>query len=174
MTPLNAEARRKAFITFLLFFTGTAALLIIAIFFGVQVPFKQNEKLREQLAVAQKTKTFSEGFESRMDEMKRLMDSVNRPGVQAELVDGAITQKLTMMNTSISDSAATPKLYHDIVNAYADLQAAKKSVRDASSKDDVVKNSQAQIEDLKQQVMSLNQQLMTAKMSAITPQAQPH
>ena len=49
MEALNKKERNDAYASFLVFFLLTAALLLLAVFFAYQVPFKENERLRKQL-----------------------------------------------------------------------------------------------------------------------------
>ncbi len=150
MKPLNAAERKKAFVRFLIFFISTTLLIVLAIFFGVQVPFKQNEELRKQISVNEREKGFTETFAAKMDETKHLLDSVNRAEVQAELVDGKISENLKKMNAMIdNDSIGAKKLYQDVVQNFADLQFAKKQLRDASGKDANLSENLKQIEALK-------------------------
>jgi uncharacterized coiled-coil DUF342 family protein len=150
MKPINAPERRKSFITFLLFYLLTTALIVTAVFFGMRVPFKQNQRLNDQIAVYDKERAFSETFNTRASEIKSLLDSVNRAGVQAELVDGKISENLSRLNNMIdNEGTSIKKPYQDIVQNYADLQAAKKQLRDASGKDANLSQYLQQIEMLK-------------------------
>jgi regulator of replication initiation timing len=150
MQPINTTERKKAFGGFLIFYLITTALIITAVCFGVQVPFKQNEKLKDQIGTFEKQKAFSESFSTEIADLKRQLDSVNRAGVQAELVDGKISEKLKRLNGMVdNDSTVDKKLYQDQVQAYVDLQFAKKQLRDASGKDANLSQYLQQIEMLK-------------------------
>ena len=77
-------------------------------------------------------KNFAVAFSKDAGEAKAMLDSINRSGVQTELLDGKISEKLNTLNLMIDkDSTSVKKLYQDIVQNYADLQAAKKQLRDA-------------------------------------------
>ena len=150
MRPLNAPERRKAFLNFLLFYLLTTGLIVTAVFFGMRVPFKQNQRLNDQIALFEKEKAFSETFSTRATEIKSLLDSVNRAGVQAELVDGTISGKLNQLNNMVDNGeTSVKKPYQDVIQNYADLQAAKKQLRDASNKDANLGQYMQQIEMLK-------------------------
>jgi hypothetical protein len=150
MKPINSAERKKAFTTFLVFFIVTVLVILTAVFFGVQVPFEQNDKLKEQLAKFEKEKQFSEDFAQGLADTKKLLDSVNRAGVQPELVDGKITENLKKLNAMAdNDSVSQKKFCQDLVQDFADLQMAKKQLRDASGKDANLSQYLQQIEMLK-------------------------
>ena len=150
MKPLNSEERKKAFFRFLGLFIATSGLIVAAVYFGVQVPFKQNDQLKKQVRVYEGEKAFAESFSASMNEVKTELDTINRPGVQTELNDGRISEKLKRMNAMIdADSAADKKFYHNIVSSFADLQTAKKQLRNESGKDASLTELQQQIESLK-------------------------
>lgn len=153
MKPLNAAERKSAFFNFLIFFVITTLLIVLSVFFGMQVPFKQNEKLQQQLDILQTEKAFGETFYNGMTDAKILLDSVNRSGIQADLVNGEISTKLSNLNALITrDSSGVKKIYQDIVHNLLDLQFAKTQLREASNKDAALGQYLQQIEDLKGQV----------------------
>jgi len=150
MKPINTAERKKAFSTFLIFYIVTTLVILIAVYFGVQVPFAQNDKLKDQIAKFEKEKQFAENFSNGLADTKKLLDSVNRAGVQPELVDGRISDNLKKLNAMIdNDSASQKKFYQDLVQNFADLQVAKKQLRDASGKDANLSQYLQQIEMLK-------------------------
>lgn len=172
MKPLNAAERQKAFINFLLFFIGTTALILLAVYFGIQVPFRQNEKLRDQIAVFEKERAFAETFTGKMSDTKKMLDTINIAGVQSELMDGKINENLKAMNAMPDrDSVSSKKLYQMIVQNYADLQFAKKQLRDASGKDANLSQSLQTIEQLKNDLQQVKNENLMLRMA--TQQQQP-
>lgn len=150
MQPLNAAERKKAFLSFLLFFVLTTALIVATVVAGFQVPTRQIGRLQQQVAAYDRQKLFTESFAEKMEDTKTLLDSVNRPGVQAALVDGRISDNLKTMNSMVdADTAAVKKLYQDIVHNLADLQDAKKQLRAAAAQDANLSQNLQQIEMLK-------------------------
>lgn len=159
MKPLNSEERKKSFGVFLLFFIITTALVIGAVYFGMQVPFAQNERLKEQVSKFQRENTFAETFSQKMNETKGLLDSVNKSGVQATIVDGQITENIKRLNAMAdSDSSARKQLYHDMVQSFVDLQIAKQGLRDASGKETNLANSTQEIAQLKSELSACQMQ----------------
>lgn len=82
MKPLNTPERKKAFLNFILFYTITTLLIVLAVYFGMRVPFKQNDRLNAQLSVYEKEKEFAITFSKGASEAKAMLDSINRSGVQ--------------------------------------------------------------------------------------------
>ena len=136
MQPVNQAERSKAFVNFLLFFIATIALILTAVFFSVQVPFKQNEKLQEQVASFENERTLAERFANKLNETLGYFESVNKPNMQPEMVNNQITQNLNAMSTMISmDSTMFKGLYQNVLTSLYDLQGAKKDLRGASTLD---------------------------------------
>lgn len=151
MEPLNQAERSRAFVTFLLFFTITIILIIGAVLFSVEVPFKQNELLREQMAIVEKERDFSERFVVKMGETMNLLDSVNKNEIQSpEIVDNRIKSNVGFMSEMIeNDSISQKSLYKFIVNTIAELRLAKKDLRDVSGKDANMANLQKENAELR-------------------------
>jgi hypothetical protein len=146
MKPLNAEERKRSFLKFLGLFVITTLLIVTAVYFGYKVPFKQNEELKERIAIVEKEKTFADDFSARMKETKVLLDSVMLPGVQSELVDGHISENLKKMNAMTdAQPAGSQEIYRNIVRNFADLQIAKKQLREVSGKDATVGECQQKL-----------------------------
>ncbi len=165
MEPLNLKERKKAFTNFIIFFTITAVLIVAAVLFSVEVPFKQNDQLRQQVAVSENEKDFVEKFFINMNATKGLLDSLNKPDANVVLIDGKIGEKLKEMEAMIKDSLSGKDFYHDVVLNLSELHAAKKEVREATSTD-------ATMSDLKQQISSLKQDVATAQNNAMLYQTQ--
>jgi hypothetical protein len=161
MKPQNTQERQKAFYSFLGLYSITTLLLIAAVFFGIRVPFQQNNRLQAQVATYEKERAFAETFSQQGSDVKNMLDSINKAGVQAELLDGKISEKLTGMNNMISDTTSVKRLYQDLVRGLADLQTAKKQLRDYSGKD-------AHLTDYMQQIESLKSDLNQARAEANT------
>lgn len=152
MKPENAKERSNAFGRFILFFILTIAVMATAIFFGIRVPYAENNKLRERLSRVDSEVVFRENFMVSMMQAQTLLDSINKvPPVVASLIDGRITQNIQSMDAMIgkNDSTSYRKIYVQVVKALTDAKADKTSLRAASSKDSLVANYNRQIEDLK-------------------------
>ncbi len=149
MQPFNQEERRKAFLFFLLFFTLTTVVVGATVLVSAQVPFRQNEQLNAEKEKAEKEKDFQEKFGREMNTTKRLLDSLKRKEVDADLLDGRIAQKLQDMDSMIPDSLSGRDFFHDVVGNFSDLRAAIKEIKEANDKDDTQAVLKQQVQDLK-------------------------
>lgn len=150
MQPLNKAERRKAFFNFLIFFTITAALIVVTVLFSVDVPFRENDQLNEYKENAEKEKDFTEKFLADMKGAIKLLDSLNDKEANIDLVGGKIEEKLRGMDDMIDkDSLVTRGLYEEVMNNLSQLYAAKKELKVATNKDDTQTALVQQIQDLK-------------------------
>ncbi|HMR82912.1 MAG TPA: type VI secretion system TssO [Niabella sp.] len=150
MKPLNIQERQKAFQRFLLFFILTVAVIVTAIFFGVKIPYAENEKLQEQLSIVDKENRFREDFSRAMAEAQSLLDTVNMDPQKSGLLDGRITQKIQEMDALLAKNDVTSKgLYNQVIRALNNAQSDKRGLRAAGNKDSVVAMYNAQILELK-------------------------
>jgi hypothetical protein len=163
MQPLNQAERRKAFINFILFFIITIAVVVTTVFFSVQVPFKQNALLREEIALVERERSFADAFVVKMSETMNKLDSVNLPDQKVpELVDGQIKDNLNKLNIMISnDSVSSKSMYQNVVLSLEDLRNTKKQLRDLSGKDVSISDYISQIDRLKSQLSQTEQQVTT-------------
>jgi hypothetical protein len=156
MQPVNQAERRKAFTNFLLFFIATIVLILAAVFFSVQVPFKQNNKLQAQVSAIESEKSLAERFANKLNETMGYFESVNKPGMQSEMLNNQITQNLSSMTSMISvDSTMFKGLYQNVISTLYDFQGAKKDLRGASSLDASVGELQSKLAQCQAELSSL-------------------
>lgn len=170
MKPQNTQERKKAFFAFLGLYIVTTILLIAAVFFGIRVPFEQNKRLQAEVDSYEKERAFAENFSTQSTEVKNMLDSINKSGVQAELLDGKISEKLSSLNNMISDTTSVKKLYQDLVRGLADLQTAKKQLRDYSGKDANLTEYMQQIESLKSDLNQARSEANTLRLQIMSMQ----
>ncbi len=165
MKPQNQRERNKAFVHFLILFSFTIAVISACIFSSIQVPFKENEQLRQEMAAIDQQKNTTILFLERMDRTIRLLDSVNLAGVQAALIDGDIEENLKVMKSIIrNDSTIELKaLYSTVIENCYDLQNAKKQLRDVSGKDVAFGNLQKENADLHTRLQMANNDLQSCQ-----------
>ena len=170
MKPQNTQERKKAFFTFLGFYAATTLILLAAVFFGMRVPYAQNNRLQTQVDVYETERNFAENFSQKTSDVKNMLDSINKAGVQAELLDGKISENLSSMNNMINDSTSVKKLYQDLVRGLADLQTAKKQLRDYSGKDANLTEYMQQIETLKSDLNQARSEANTLRLQIMASQ----
>jgi cell division protein FtsB len=149
MQPFNSEERRKAFLSFLLFFIITTAVVGATVLMSVEVPFKQNQQLNAEKEKAEREKDFQERFGREMNTTKKLLDSLKRKEVDVDLIDGKIGQKLQDMDAMIPDSLSGKDFFHDVVGNFSDLRSAIKDLKEANDRDDTQAVLKQQVQDLK-------------------------
>lgn len=165
MKPNNIQERRKSFQRFLLFFILTVAVIIVTVFFGIRVPYAENEKLREQLAQVDKENQFRENFSTSMAEAQSLLDTVNMDAGRAGLIDGRITQKIQEMDAMINKSElGTKTLYNQVIKILNNSQSDKKGLRAAGNKDSVVAMYNMQVQELKNSLTKWQESYSQLKM----------
>ena len=156
MQPVNQAERRRAFTNFLLFFIATIILILATVFFSVQVPFKQNNKLQAQVSAIESEKSLAERFANRLNETMGYFESVNKPGMQSEMLNDKITQNLSAMTSMISvDSTMFKGLYQNVITSLYEYQGAKKDLRGASSLDASVGELTSQLQQCRAELASL-------------------
>ena len=120
------------------------------IFFGIRIPYKENSRLQEQLAMVEKENQFRNDFAKAMSETQSLLDTVNQDAAKSGLMDGRITQKIQEMDAMLNKNEAGNKtLYSQVIKAMNNTQSDKKGLRAAGNKDSVVAMYNAQIQELK-------------------------
>ena len=149
MIPENIQERKKAFGRFLLFFTLTILVLGTTVFFGIRLPYVENSKLREQLAIVDSENVFRDNFLSTMMQAQSLIDTVNMAPASSGLVEGRITQNIQSLDAMISTSNSSSKsIYVQIIKALNISQSDKAALRAAGNKDSVVSMYNTKIEEL--------------------------
>jgi ribosomal protein L16 Arg81 hydroxylase len=167
MNPHNEVERGKAFRTFLLFFTVTIAVIITAVFFSIQVPFSENDRLREENKKVLAQRNFSEDFVKLMQNTTMLLDSVNKPSTTStEAVDAEINNNIAMMDKSVKeDSSVMDKsLYQNVGYTFSELRRAKKQLREVSGNDQMQERAQKEIERLTSRLDHANNQLQLCEL----------
>ncbi|HMP91506.1 MAG TPA: type VI secretion system TssO [Phnomibacter sp.] len=164
MQPLNKEERQKAFGSFLVLFIVTIALVVLMVFFSVQVPFKQNEQLRDRIAQMDKDKNQTAVFVLKMNETMNLLREVDKADVSSEMVEIKIEQKVgELYSMAGADSSIMKSMYSNVVEVMSNLLAAKKRLRQSSGNDQTVANLQQQLDRCNSQLLQAqanNQALM--------------
>jgi uncharacterized coiled-coil protein SlyX len=137
MQPLNQADRKKAFTNFMIFFVVTIALILITGFYSVQVPFKDNERLREINEIAENEKAFADKFQAKLAEALQALEAVNQENFaeQAESYDSRIQETISQMSTMIgNDSISNKNFYRSVLSALTASRLAKKELREIKSR----------------------------------------
>ncbi|HTE02133.1 MAG TPA: type VI secretion system TssO [Mucilaginibacter sp.] len=158
MIPLNNPERRSSFFVFLLFFVVTISIVMLTAFYGIQVPVKENEQMKKQIADFQKERVFAQTFADRLSKTRAMLDKINLPGV-ANTTEGYIKANITKLTEQVGDdTTATRKIYVDIIANLSALDQAQKTVRDNN-------NSAQDKQDLERKLSEVQSQLTTCATS---------
>ncbi len=131
MEPLNKEERTKAFLMFILIFIVTVGIAVGAVFFNIEVPRKENSRLKERNAALQaslngyeqllaKAETISGKFEELADETK------------FNYTEGMINSEIVALRDMKYFGDVDKKLGEKISQAYLGWLADKKKANDAA------------------------------------------
>ncbi|RYZ30803.1 MAG: hypothetical protein EOO10_01485 [Chitinophagaceae bacterium] len=126
MKPQNKTERSRAFMRFLLLFIVTISLVVVAIFYSIEVPQAENEKLRHKLAALQKesesTANFNELLEEAMDELNKL----SIPTESAVAVNQRVQLKIIAMEKLLRQIPNSENsIYHLTIRNMSELNQAK-------------------------------------------------
>ena len=172
MEPLNKAERNKAFLNFILLFILCIGIIVTTVFFSVQVPFRDNDKLRNEMSTVTTDRQFASNFSGELSIITSMLDSINTKATKPELLDANISERLKKLNVMADNDAMNNKsMYQNVVLNLADLQSAKKQLRDFTGKDANMDDLRKQVDDmtrklegkeneilfLKQQILSLSQ-----------------
>ncbi len=167
MLPINRRERKKAFMSFLLFFVITLGVIVTSIFFSFQVPLKENDKLRKEINANEEDKVFMQGFEIKMQETASFLDSVNQSANPYRLEN----QILNNMKDMTAQADEAPPFVKGICNLIIDnlsnLRMAKEQLRNFSKNTNDAEKKDDQIRELTNQLnicqQTLNQYTRPAK-----------
>lgn len=107
MKPLNRVERTNAFLRFLLLFLITVALIIAVVFFSIQVPWKENDGLRQRMARMQKEADASEAFNTTVretvDELNKFETKKDQPALVTRQQVNVFIEKLNRQLKTLPD-----------------------------------------------------------------------
>ena len=130
MKPLNSKQRINTFFIFLLLFTFTTSIIVLAIFFGFRVPSIENAMHRERNRQIINKEGQGRNFADHMEEVKALLDSMDMPGVNSDYMERLVSSELADMQSSlpVEDSTYRRKMYSNIIQTFLELKNAKSSL----------------------------------------------
>jgi hypothetical protein len=147
MIPINNSERRSAFFIFLVFFIVTTGIIVLTTFYGMQVPTKQNDQMKQEIDDYQKEQIFLQNFADKLSDTRVLLDKINLPNTDPS-TEGAIKTNLDALSNQIgNDTTLHRKLYHDIVSSLNALDLAKKQIRENGSNDQQVSKLQQELNE---------------------------
>jgi Type VI secretion system, TssO len=155
MPPLNQAERRKAFLNFLILFSVTVTIITVVIFFSIEVPFKDNRRLRNQVAEYQDQSDLNRSLNTEITDASNLISStMDVRNVNPAAVNASIDQKIRSINNHIAgikDSIAA--------NYYTVLVRNLESWRAVKKESGEIKNNAQETAMLNQEIAILKTQL---------------
>ena len=116
---LNRPERNQTFWKFLFFFLLSTAMIVGALYFDVSIPGKDNEKLREQVSRYKMQARAQEIFVKRMEETKRLFDTLNNPGSNVMYLNVEINSRIKELNDlQDRDSSMYSRLNRNVADIF--------------------------------------------------------
>lgn len=129
MKSINQAERRSAFLKFLLFFIITIGVIIITVFFSIQVPFAENKKMKQEITSYKTKESFAIQFAAQMTDPQLLLSRLGSgQNDSTELLNNQINNMLSQLSAfKTGDSAANvnDNIYSKTISALYDLQSAK-------------------------------------------------
>ncbi len=168
MKPKNVKERRNSFFKFLLLFLVTVGTIVTAVYFNFKVPSKENELLKDQAKVIEKEIDFQSDFSEQMESIKRMIDSLETPGVNIPFQNNLISKKLVNLQEKIpvKDSTYRYDMYTNIVSLFAELQETKDKLRDLKDAEMTIQEYKEALDNCKQDYKEVQRDLDIARRSS--------
>lgn len=125
MKPLNRAERNSAFLSFLLLFFVTIGLIVTIIFFSIEVPLRDNEKLRKAVSELEREKQLSDSFAVAMKAAMYELDKFDLKNEDASAY--SVKAKINNMRKFISENIpnSDSSLYTLVIKNLDSLNEAK-------------------------------------------------
>ncbi len=95
---LNSKERSQAFFRFLAFFIITTVLIVTAVYFNFRIPFSENRKLQESLALQNEMEMKQQVFVNNLRETLVYIDSLDKNPAVKDNLDILIKGKITTLS----------------------------------------------------------------------------
>lgn len=132
MKPLNRIERTNAFLRFLLLFIITVGLIVSVVLFSIQVPWKENDRLRRQMLTLQSDKELSESFAKDVRETQLVLAKYENQDAIPAATHESVNNQLNKLRGRIKQLPnGEASLYDLVIVSLSELNDAKKKLRDA-------------------------------------------
>ena len=155
--PINTSERNSAFWKFFLFFVLTVVMVTTAVYFDFRLPHKENEILKGKAESMRLQNMEQEKITNSFIEAKKLIDSIEKEGVNVKYISDMVAQKLGDLNKlNIGDSSIQGKMNRVVTTVFFDYNALK-------GKTTNVVDAQNQVAELLSKNAALTRDLEQAK-----------
>ncbi|SEO85147.1 hypothetical protein SAMN05444671_1231 [Flavobacterium sp. CF108] len=130
MEVLNRTERRKAFGAFLVAFTITFIVMLLAVSFNFYMPTAENKMLKAENEMMKREYDYQTNFSIKIDSVRMTVDSINSPKVDNDFQQRLANVMVANIYQKIpKDSTDNKKLYNNIILAYKNIIDYKKQIR---------------------------------------------
>lgn len=132
MKPKNTKERNASILKFALIFGVTLLLSLLAVFFDFnRLPFKENKILKGRMSQVEKEEIFQSKFSEDAEEIRSLIDSLDRPGQNVQYFNALINDKIVDLQKVIpvKDSTSYYNMYVNYVQSFVDIQELKTKLK---------------------------------------------
>ncbi len=148
MDPLNTQERNSAFMKFILIFVVTMVLVLIAAFFDVVVPRKENRDLIKQNRMLQDQMRAQEQILEKMDSIKVLLIKLDQPNADVTTLDASIASMIIQMQAYENDSTTLGRIMKSVNIAYTGLKNEKLgALKKMGTSDEEIKDLEDKLEN---------------------------
>lgn len=151
MEVLNKKERNQYFLRFVVTFLALLLLILTAVYFGYQVPIKENAHLKDKMMLQEQELLFKSDFTQLNNDVALLLDTMQVAGVNVELLEGRITAKIQQMDGLIQQYTGVDKpLYMNVVKGLSQQKQDKNTIRMGGSKEQEMADYEKRIAVLEQ------------------------
>ena len=130
MKPQNSKDRNIAFLKYMLLFTITVSLIVLAIFFGYRLPIKENTYLRGKIKAFETQISQERKVIGKVKNVKLLIDSMDNPTANSDYLQQIISAELADIQNSIltEDTTFRKTMYSEIIQTHLELKTTKQAL----------------------------------------------
>jgi uncharacterized protein HemX len=162
--PLNARERNNAFLKFLLFLLITVAMICGAVYYDFDIPHKENRLLKERVEQNRIQTMAQEKFTNKLVEVKQMMDSAGKPGVNTLYLNQVVMAKLKeLTELQFIDSTIQAKMNRTVLSTYIDYNKVKTEMVNMGDAPNVIAELKSRNDQLQRDIDQLRRDLELAK-----------
>ncbi len=151
MEPINTQERNTALVKFIGIFVVTMLVVLMAAFFGMIIPTKENKSLKKENTQLGDQLRAQDQILAKMDSLELWMIELGRPGADINMTDIRISRMLAEMQAYENDSTTLGKIMKNVNVAYASLKNEKMNMHSTvGSSDEEIKKLKEDMEELEE------------------------
>ncbi|RAV29770.1 type VI secretion system TssO [Sinomicrobium soli] len=166
MEILNKRERISAFLLFLLMLVITVGVLIFAVFFNYQLPWKENEALKQENDRIMNEYYYQDTFSAKLDELTASIDSLDRAEDGFQFLEQTINLELAKLKEGVPVDKEAYKqtlMYDNVILNLKGFVNAKRKLQLLRTSEEEINDLKAQISDYEDIINDLKKQLELCK-----------